>query len=104
MVIVETKYIAAYEVNALSDKKFTIAKASRFEDLQQMDGKQKQVLVVPVKLSNEKVKEWIPNETSKRKLCLKYGPDTDKWIGMKDEFEVVKQNVRGEIKDVIYLK
>ena len=104
MVIVETKYLAPYEVLALTDKKFTIAKASRFEIMQQADGKELQKLIVPVKLSNEKVKDWIPNETSKRKLCQKYGPDTDKWIGKIDEFEVVKQNVRGEIKDVIYLK
>jgi len=104
MVIVDTKYLAPYEVIALPDKRFVIAKTSRFEQMQQADGKELQKLIVPVKLSNEKVKDWIPNETSKRKLCQKYGPDTDKWIGKIDEFEVVKQNVRGEIKDVIYLK
>ena len=55
-------------------------------------------------LTGDKVKDWIPNETCKRKLVLKYGPDTDKWIGKNEEFDVLKQNVRGEVKDVIYLK
>ena len=104
MVIVETKYLAPYEVIALPDKKFIYAKASRFEMMTQSDGKEVSKLIVPVKLSNDKVKEWIPNETSKRKIVQKYGDDTDKWIGKSDEFNVVKQNVRGEIKDVIYLK
>ena len=104
MVIVETKYLAPYEVLALTDKKFRIAKDSRFEQMTQRDGTTKNNLVVPVLLSNEKVKDWIPNETSKRKLVLKYGPDTIKWIGKTEEFDVLKQNVRGEIKDVIYIK
>ena len=104
MVIVETKYLAPYEVLALPDKKFLIAKACRFENMIQRDGTSKNNLVVPVKLSNEKVKDWIPNETCKRKLVLKYGPDTDKWTGKTEEFDVMKQNVRGEVKDVIYLK
>ena len=104
MVIVETKYLAPYEVVALTDKKFTVAKACRFEILVQRDGKEQQKLIVPVKLSDGKVKDWIPNETSKRKLVLKYGPDTDKWIDKTEEFDVLKQNVRGEVKDVIYLK
>ena len=104
MVIVETKYLAPYEVLALTDKKFRIAKACRFEVMPQRDGTQQQKLVVPVMLSSEKVKDWIPNETCKRKLVLKYGPDTDKWIGKTEEFDVLKQNVRGEVKDVIYLK
>ena len=104
MVIVETKYLAPYEVLALTDKKFKIAQDSRFEQMTQRDGTTQNILVVPVMLSNEKVKDWIPNETSKRKLVLKYGPDTLKWIGKTEEFDVMKQNVRGEIKDVIYLK
>ena len=104
MVIVETKYLAPYEVLALTDKKFTIAKACRFEILAQMDGRELKKLIVPVKLVDERVKDWIPNETSKRKLVLKYGPDTDKWIGKTEEFDVLKQNVRGEVKDVIYIK
>ncbi|HUX62093.1 MAG TPA: hypothetical protein VMV32_12335 [Ignavibacteriaceae bacterium] len=104
MVIVETKYLASYELQALTDKVFTIAKASRFEELPQADGKTKNVLIVPIMLSNKKVKDWIPNETTKRKLVLKFGDDADKWIGKTAELEIVKQNVRGEMKDVLYLK
>ena len=104
MVIVEPKYLAPYEVLALTDKKFLIAKDSKFEQMTQRDGTTKTNLVVPIKLSNEKVKDWIPNETCKRKLVLKYGPDTIKWIGKTEEFDVMKQNVRGDVKDVIYLK
>lgn len=104
MVLVETKYVAPYEVIALTDKHFTIVKGSRFEMLPQADFTEKKLLVVPIELSNKKVKDWIPNETSKKKLCVKYGPDTDKWIGKTEEFEPVKQNVRGEIKDVLYIK
>jgi len=103
MVIVETKYLAAWELSGLTDTSFTIAAGARYEEVRQADGKLKQVLVVPVRLSNGKVKDWIPNETTKKKLLSKYGNDTDKWVGKKETFIVMKQNVRGELKDVLYL-
>ena len=104
MPIIKTKYLAPFELKLLTDLKFIIAKDSRYENMRQKDGSEKENLITPVKLSNGEIKDWIPNETSKRKLVIAFGPDTLKWIGHGGEFDVVKQNVRGEIKDVIYLK
>jgi len=104
MVIITDIYLTSTEVNKLADKTFIIAKASSYKSMPQQDGKEVEKLVVPVKLSNGKVRDWIPNKTSQRKLVNLYGDNTDDWIGKKAEFEIVKQNVRGDMKDVLFVK
>jgi len=104
MVIITDIYLTTAEVTKLPNKEFMIAKASRYETMPQQDGKEAQKLVVPIKLSNSKVREWIPNKTSIRKLVGLYDDNTDGWIGKKATFEIVKQNVRGEMKNVLFVK
>lgn len=104
MVILESEYLEAADVAELADKKFIIAKGAYMHEFPQIDGTMKRKVVVPVKLSNDKVKPWIPNKTSEKKLKAKHGKDTDKWIGKAEEFELIRQNVRGEMKDVIFVK
>ena len=104
MVILESEYLDTSDVAELEDKTFTVCKGCYFKKLQQLDGTEKDKLIVPVKLSSEKIKPWIPNKTSENKLKKMYGKETDKWIGQKAEFILAKQNVRGEIKDVIFVK
>jgi len=103
MVIVTDIYLTTAEVAKLADKNFTIAKASSYKSMQQRDGKEQEKLVVPVKLSNGKVRDWIPNKTSVRKLVELYGDNTDDWIGKKAKFEVTKQSVQGQMKDVLFV-
>lgn len=104
MVRLEDKYLTALYVLKLTDKTFLVADAGRIEEMSQADGSRKPKLVIGVKLSNEKVKEWIPNETCKKEMRKKWGDDTEAWLGKKGEFEVVKQSVRGEVKDIIFVK
>jgi len=104
MVIIDDIYISADEIEPMTDKTFTIAKACRQETMSQREGEDKKKLVVPVQFADKTVREWIPNQTSKKTLVQRWGPDTDKWIGKTASFEIAKMNVNGEMKSVIYIK
>ena len=104
MVIIEDIYLSADELLKLTDKKFTVVKAGQMQEMPQQGGEVVKKLVLPVKLSNEKIRNWIPNRTSLKVLVSKFSDDTDKWIGKAAEFEIAKQNVRGEMKDIIFVK
>lgn len=104
MVIIQDIYLTSAEVNKLKDKTLTIMKPGVYKEMKQNDGTEAKKLVLPIKLSNGKVRDWIPNKTSLKKLIELYDDDTDKWVGKSAEFEIVKQNVRGEMKDVIFVK
>ena len=43
------------------------------------------------------------NKTSYNNLAKQYGEDCSKWIGKAAQANIVKQAVRGELRDVIYL-
>ena len=104
MVIIQDIYLTAAEINKLPDKSFTIMKAGSYKEMPQQGGEDVKKLVLPIKLSNGKVRDWIPNKTSLKKLIELYDDDTEKWLGKNATFEIVKQNVRGEMKDVIFVK
>lgn len=59
-------------------------------------------LEIPVKLADGKTKIWTPNKTTLKRLAKAYGDEADEWIGKKVQLEIVKMNVRGEMRDVIY--
>ncbi len=59
-------------------------------------------LELPVRLSNGKSKIWTPNKTTLKRMAKAFGDDADTWIGQKVKLEIVKQNVRGEMRDIIY--
>ena len=59
-------------------------------------------LEIPVQLKNGKVKTWTPNRTSLKALSKVYGDDVDLWVGKHVKIQLAKQNVRGEMKQVIY--
>lgn len=59
-------------------------------------------LEISVKLPNGNTKIWTPNKTTLKKLAKVFGDDTDNWIGKPVKLIVIKQNVRGEMRDVIY--
>ena len=104
MVELTDTYLSAGYVLRLKDKVFSIANEGRFEDLPQADGKTKQKFIIAVKLSDGKVIEWIPNQTSLKVLRKKFGDFTEKWIGKTAKFIIAKQNVRGEMKDIIFIE
>lgn len=57
---------------------------------------------IEVKLPNGSVKTWTMNKTTRKRLAAAYGDDSREWIGKKVRVELLKQNVRGELKTVIY--
>jgi len=103
MVIIQDIYLSAQEVKQLVNLDFTVAKASHYEEMPTTDGQIKNKLIVPIKLSNGKVRDWIPNKTSIKKLVSMWDDDTDKWIGKVAKFKLSEQNVRGEMKDIIFI-
>lgn len=60
-------------------------------------------LILPIKLSNEKVREWIPNKTSIKKMVEFWGDNTETWTSKRALFTIAQQNVRGEMKDIIFV-
>ena len=104
MVIIQDIYLTAAEIKKLDDKSFTIMKPGTYKEMPQRNAEDVKKLVLPIKLSNGKVRDWIPNKTSLKKLIGLYDDDTDKWIGKKAEFEIIRQSVSGEMKDVIFVK
>ncbi|NHV97970.1 MAG: hypothetical protein HA494_09365 [Thaumarchaeota archaeon] len=60
------------------------------------------VFQISVKLPDGRVKIATLNRTSRKELAKAYGEDTKNWVGREARVTKVKQNVRGELKDVIY--
>ena len=61
------------------------------------------VFQITVELPNGTQKIMTVNRTSQRNLAAAYGDDTENWVGEQAVVTIVKQNVRGTMKDVIYL-
>jgi len=57
---------------------------------------------IDVELPSGTSKTWVMNKTTRRRLAAAYGDDSVNWIGRNVRVEVVKQNVRGQLRDVIY--
>ncbi len=62
------------------------------------------VLQIEVELPNGKKKLISPNKTSRNEISTLYGVNTEDWVNKSVEVELVKQNVMGKLRDVIYLK
>jgi len=57
---------------------------------------------IEVKLPNGSEKTWTMNKTTRKRLAAAYGDDSLEWVSKKVRVELLKQNVRGELKIVIY--
>ena len=104
MVILTDKYLSGMTVINLKKKTFIIDDSGHFEAMKQADESVQEKFILSVKLTDDSVMDWIPNETSKKILRKQLGNDTENWIGKGGEFITVKQNVRGEMRDVVYVK
>lgn len=62
-------------------------------------------VVITFKVLTQKKEERkiSPNKTSLRTLAKKWGLDTDEWIGKIATIQKNTENVRGEMKEVLYL-
>ena len=104
MVKLEDKYLTAMFVSKLTDKSFKIVSPGRIEEMTQADGSRMPKLIISIELSDKKAHDWIPNETSKKVMRKRWGDDTNAWVGKQGELEIIRQSVRGEVKDIIFVK
>lgn len=63
----------------------------------------RQTIQFNVKLPSGKQKILSLNRTSAKNLKEVYGDKTEDWIGKEALISIVKMNVRGQLKNVIYL-
>ena len=103
MPILKDKYLSSLTLKSLKDRSFKILAEGDFEEMIQSDGKKEKKFVLPIKLSDGTDILYIPNSTSAKILRKRYGNDTAKWVGKKAAFCLIKQNVRGEIKEVVFV-
>ena len=104
MVILTDKYLSGNTVIGLKDKTFIIDDSGHFEAMKQADETTQSKFILSVKLTDDSVIDWILNETNKKILRKRLGNDTENWIGKGGEFITIKQNVRGKMRDVVYVK
>lgn len=93
-------------VYPLTDKGFKIVSIPEYVMVK--DNKTNQDIEKPkmqVKLmENELVLDYYPNKSSMRKLTAQFGIEMDDWEGKVAEFNVLQQNVAGQIRNVLYVK
>ena len=63
----------------------------------------REVFQVTIELPDESTKTLTMNRTSQRNIAKAYGDETEKWVNEKAVVTIVQQNVRGTMKDVVYL-
>lgn len=63
----------------------------------------REVFQINVELPTGEEKTLTMNRTSQRNIAKEYGDETERWVGKEAVVTVVKQNVRGTMKDVVYL-
>lgn len=59
---------------------------------------------IVVKLPNGKEKPLTINRTSQKNIAAVYGDESDDWKGKKARVSISNQNVRGTMRDIIYLE
>jgi hypothetical protein len=67
-------------------------------------GLDKDIAQIPVQLANGERRIWTMNKTSQRMLVGLLGSNSDNWVGKKATLYALGQNVRGEMRKVIYVK
>lgn len=77
-----------------------ILEEAQWEHNDQFD---RDVLQCEVKLPNGEVKTITLNNTSIRWITDQLGDESKNWIGKKVPIYKLKQNVRGKVKDVLYI-
>lgn len=100
------QYLTAMDV--MDGDIVTFKDAGKIEDRdfsREQDGSDtRSVLDITVELPDGKTKLFTPNKTSRDALGEAWTGATEKWVGKQAIVEIVKQNVRGTMKKVIYLK
>ena len=56
-----------------------------------------------VEISDGQHLDYYPNKTSLRTMMTIHGPDMDAWIGKQFMWYISEQNVRGEMRKVLFV-
>jgi hypothetical protein len=108
MAFLKQKTVTADYVATLSDKHFTIIGTPRYEKVQMLDNpeKQQEKLLILVELMDENRSQldYYPNGTSQKTMAQEWGFNMDLWVGKTAELKVLEQNVRGDLRNVMYVK
>lgn len=65
-------------------------------------GLSRTVFHIDVRLPDGRTKIWSANKTSQKNLAKFYGDDTAGWVKKRVKMRIVEQNVRGEMKEILY--
>ena len=65
-------------------------------------GLQRTVFQIRVELPDKRAKTWGMNKTTRNRLARVFGDSSENWVNRRVRVQVLQQNVRGEVKDVIY--
>lgn len=57
---------------------------------------------VNVGLPDQRQKVWAANKTSRDRFTAKWGEDSENWVNKQVKIEKNRENVRGEMRDVLY--
>ena len=67
-------------------------------------GLDKDIAQIPISLPNGDRRIWTMNKTSQRMLAGLLGSNSDNWVNKTVTLYSLSQNVRGEMRRVIYVK
>jgi hypothetical protein len=97
--------LSGEEVAQLTDKRFTINAEPKYVNIDDNLDPTKKIrkLIVPVTLSNGTQVDWFANKTSQKVIIAMCGRILSKWIGFKGQFDVQRQRVGKEEREVIYV-
>jgi len=101
--------LTANKIALLDNKNFKIVKAPRYELVQSLDKPDEKVekLIIKVVLlgeDNAQETDFYPNKTSQKAMVKAWGYEMDAWIGKIGDIEVLTQKIRGETRNIMYVK
>ena len=81
-----------------------IVSAGTIQEFKQDGGGVRKCLQIDIECPAEgNIKKITLNPTSSRALGSAYGDASEEWVGKEALVQIAKMNVRGQMKDVIYL-
>lgn len=65
-------------------------------------GLDRTVFHIRVGLPDQRKKTWTMNKTTRKRLAKAHGDASENWVKKQVRIQILQQNVRGEVKDVLY--
>lgn len=65
-------------------------------------GLQRTVFQITISLPDKRRKTWTCNKTSRKRFIKAWGDDSANWVGKQVRITMTNQNVRGEMRDILW--